>query len=101
MVDRVTKRLSCQKVQKPLVLHPGTDKYPPQVQLITEDIPVGNYSINYFSGMISPWEKSQLIHRVDQVLEAIKKARARANDTEVTGTLKIGKRLFKYINDGK
>lgn len=96
----VTTRLSSKKIQKPLVLHPGNDKHPPQVQLITEDTPVGNYKINYFSGMISPADKSALLRRVDQMIEAIKKARARANDTEVV-SLKIGKRLFKYINEGK
>ena len=54
----VTTRQSTKKIAKPLVLHPGTDKHPPQVQLITEDVQVGTWKHTFYSGMISPAEKS-------------------------------------------
>lgn len=96
----VTTRQSTRKVSKPLVLHPGTDKHPPQVQMVTEDVPVGTWKITNYSGLVSPAEKSSMLKRIDLLLEAVKKARSRANDTAVEG-LKIGKALFKYINEGK
>lgn len=95
-----TSKQRTNKVSKPLVLHPGTDKHPPQVQLVNEDIPVGNWITVYFSGTISPAEKSELLSRLDLVLGAIKKARSRANGVEVK-TQYIGKCLFKFINEGK
>lgn len=95
-----TTRQSSKKIPKPITLHPGTDKHPPQVQLVTEDVPNGTWTIAYFSGMLSPAEKSELLSRVDLVLEGIKKARARANMVEVE-PLAIGKKIFKFINEGK
>jgi hypothetical protein len=95
-----TTRISTKKIAKPITLHPGTDKHPPQVQLVTEDVATGMWKITSYSGMLSPAEKSDLISRVDLVIEAVKKARARANNGDVT-PMKIGSRLFQYINEGK
>jgi hypothetical protein len=95
-----TSKQRTNKIAKPLVLHPGTEKHAPQVQLVNEDVPVGNWITVYFSGTISPAEKSIMLSRLDLVLGAIKKARSRANKTEVK-SLYIGKRLFKFINEGK
>jgi hypothetical protein len=96
----VVTRQRCIKKPKAFTLFAGSEKHPPQVQMINEDEPVGNWKIKYFSGMISPASKSEILKRVDIIIEAIKKARSRANDTEVTN-LEIGKRLFKFINEGK
>ena len=68
--------------------------------MVTEDVPVGTWKITNYSGLVSPAEKSSMLKRIDLLLEAVKKARSRANDTAVEG-LKIGKALFKYINEGK
>lgn len=99
LTEAITRQRSA-KISKPLVLHPGTDKHPPQVQMINEDVPVGNWKFTYYSGLISPAEKSDILTRIDQIIEAVKKARARANET-VVENIKIGKRLFKFINEGK
>jgi hypothetical protein len=96
-----TTRVRTNKIQKPITLHPGTDKHPPQVQLINDDVPVGNWKITYFSGLLSPAQKSEVLGRIDVLIASIKKARARANDTLVDNGFKIGKRLFQFINDGK
>lgn len=99
ITDAVTRQRTA-KIVKPLILHPGTDKHPPQVDKISEDVPVGNWSITYYSGLVTPAEKSQMLSRLDMVLEGVKKARARANDIEVNN-LHIGKRIFAFLNDGK
>lgn len=95
-----TRRQGTKKISRPLVLHPGTDKHPPQVQLVNEDIVVGAWIQTYFSGLITPAEKSILLERIDSLIEAIKKARSRANEQQVT-TERISNKLFKYINKGE
>ena len=47
--------------------------------------------------MITPTRKAELIERVDNLLRAVKKARQRANSTEVKD-IHIGKVLMGYIN---
>lgn len=99
----LTASITRQRTNKkpmPIVLSPATDKHPAQVQLVSEDVPVGTWTITYYSGMLSPAEKSNLLSRLDKVLEGIKKARARANTIEVSSVI-IGKKLFKFINEGK
>lgn len=49
------------------------------------------------SGMVTPKKKSDLLARLDKLIHAVKTARARANDTEVT-TEKLASKLFKYLN---
>lgn len=93
----VTTRQRTVKQARPITLSPATDKHPAQVQLVNEDVPVGTWKTVYYSGMLSPAEKSELLSRVDTVLEGVKKARARANTVEVSSAT-IGKAIFKYIN---
>lgn len=99
-ISETTAKQRTSKINKPVVLYPATDKHPAQVQLATEDIVVGTWETTYYSGMISPAEKSSIMKRVDMILEALRKARARANKAPVTKK-KIGDRLFKFINEGK
>ena len=93
-------RQSGKKIAKPVVLYPATDKHPAQVQLIQEDIIVGNWTTVHFSGKITPAEKSNVLARIDNLIDAVKKARARANNTEIDSSKKIGKTLIEYINNG-
>lgn len=85
------------KVQEPLVLYPATDKHPAQVNLVTKDVLQGRWTAINRSGKLAPIEKSELIERVEKLLEAIKTARCKANDV-VANTDTIGAKLFAYIN---
>jgi hypothetical protein len=89
-----------QKVTTPLVLYPHMDKHPAQIKEIVEDKRQGTWTTTKWSGMLSPTEKSELLGRVDTLIQAVKCARVRANDQEAANC-KIGKRLFDYINSGK
>ena len=97
----VSARQSTKKVPRVITLAQATDKHPAQAQVYNEDVPVGTWKIIHYSGMVSPAEKSQVLSRLDQLIEGIKRARTRANDTEVKTNLKIGRRLFQFINEGK
>ena len=50
--------------------------------------------------MVSPLEKANRLTRFDEVFFAVKKARARANNTDIEKTPRVSEALFKYINTG-
>lgn len=88
-----------EKTHTPLVLSEATKEHPAQVQVISTDKQVGKYETIYKSGKITPTQKSELLGRVDALIDRVKKARAKANRVEVVKA-KIGKSIFDYINGG-
>lgn len=85
------------KDKKVLVKAQATDKFPAQVEVYDADVKVGDIREQEWSSLITPAQKSEIMARIDTLLRAVKKARSRANSTEldVTG-LKLGKKLFDY-----
>lgn len=82
------------------VIVQATKEHPAQVEKWTDQEPVGTFTLEVVSGMISPSEKSALLGRVSKLIDAVKRARMRANDQEVV-KVAIGKTLMKYIHDGE
>jgi hypothetical protein len=93
------KKRKTSKVQDFVVVVPPTDHHRAEIRDVTKDVQIGNWIEQSFSGMISPAEKSEILARVEKLIEAVKKARSRANGIEAINT-KIGTRLFKYIDEG-
>ncbi len=95
----IEKRIRTKKVPKSIILAPESKdgKHKAQAQLINVDEKVGDYVTTHKSGAFSPKEKSDLLNRVDEIINAIKVARAKANSCEA-GSEKIGRTIFKYIN---
>lgn len=85
------------KIQEPLVLVPATENHPAQVQLVSKDVRVGTYETVYTSGRLTPRQKSDLLSRIDALIVSVKKAKAKANQTEALD-IKIGERIFNFIN---
>ena len=90
-------RTRTRKTKKAYTLAPATEKHPAQVQLIDVDEPSGYWKQIDRSGMMSVGDKMELLDRLSMLIDAIKKARARANTTAVV-TRKIGNELFNFIN---
>lgn len=88
-----------EKVIQPLVLAPATEKHPAQVEKISKDVVVGVWTEIERNSSWSPAEKSEKLARIDNLIEAVKKARQAANTTTVVDA-KIGKTIFDYINRG-
>jgi hypothetical protein len=86
------------KVMKNHVKAPATDKHPAQVEVYTEDVRVGTWTEKKWCGMVTPAEKAELLSRIDKLMQAVKKARQRANDVEVK-SLNIGEKIFDFINE--
>jgi len=91
------EKFRTKKNMKNHVVAEATKEHPAQVQVYNEDEKVARIVTDTWCGMVSPAEKSALLGRIDKLIRAVKKARQKANTTEVIKTT-IGKELFTYIN---
>lgn len=85
-----------EKVMYPVVLAPATDKHPAQVKEATRDNVVGTFSLLEYSGAATTEQKARFIERLDNLIAEVKKARMRANTTEVKKA-EIGAALKTWI----
>jgi len=88
------------KIEKALVLYEATDKHPAQVKTTTEDVIIGNWETVKSTGAVPVAEKLAWWQKVNQLLDAVKQARERANNAVVIER-KLGKTLFEYVLGGK
>lgn len=91
-----TKTHRTKKTVKPIVLYDATDKHPAQTQLINEDITVGYWNITKNSGAIPENRKKEILNRIEEFADQVKKAREKANMVEVENK-EIGLLLFNYL----
>lgn len=78
------------------VVAPSTPEHPAQVAAVPITKAVGKYQTAYKSGMMSSLHKAEHLTRLDTMLKAVKKARARANEQQVDKQ-HIGCDIFDYI----
>lgn len=95
----VRQTLRNQKVKVWKVIVPPTDKHAAHVVEDVKDQILGRWNVVDYSGMITPLEKSEMLERLDGLLQAVKKARCRANNQEVEN-VSIGDKLFSIIHGG-
>lgn len=91
-----TRTHKTKKTQRAIVLYDATEHHPAQTQLITEDQTIGHWSTVYTSGAIPVPRKAELLERIDGLRNAVRRARARANDTTVEKAT-IGDAIFGYL----
>jgi hypothetical protein len=89
--------LRTQKKQKAIVMYDATPEHPAQTQLITEDVPVGEWTTEATSGAISMTERDRYLSRIDALIKATKFAREEANSLEIERKVDLGKELLDYI----
>lgn len=90
------EKLKTAKTFQHKVLYEATDKHPAQIEKWEEQLPVGKYITSSTCGMFSPADKSAALGRLDNLIQAVKKARMKANMVDVV-TDEIGTKLFGYI----
>lgn len=93
------ERVRTKKIPRVIEKAKATDKFPAQTEIVNSDEAVGTWTLSNASGALSPKQKSQLLARIDQLIAAIKIARATANAQE-TEKSRIGLKFFNYINKG-
>jgi hypothetical protein len=94
------KKLKTKQTVQHKILVPATEHHPAQIEKWAENQPIGQFTSHLYSGMITPAEKSALLQKLSKLITAVKKARQRANATEVK-KVDVGKALFKYIHSGE
>lgn len=95
-----TDTLRTEKVRQSFVAYEATPDHPAQVEVFTEDVPVGTWTTVNLSGEIPATEKQELLTRCDELILAVQTARKRANDTEHSRR-KVASRLTAYILHGE
>lgn len=93
----VTKSLRTKKTPRAFEKAPATEKHPAQVELLHEDIPVGEWSSIKFSGALPANIKAELETNITKLLEAVKIARVEANGTDISFADGFGKTLLGYV----
>lgn len=88
------------KQPKVIVRYEATKEHPAQTELFNEDVPIGKIQEQEWSGLLTPSDKADLLNRVEMVARAVRRARSRANDTEVDINKRIGSKLLKYVISG-
>lgn len=84
------------KVNERFVKAEATDRHPAQVDIVTVDVREGSWTTTKTSGMLSPVEKNDRLTRLESLLQAVRKARQRANDVEAAD-IHIAEAIFDYV----
>lgn len=91
--------IKAQKTEKKInhkVLVEPTEHHPAQIEKWSENHVIGTFSTKMWTGMLTPRLKSDYLSRIDKLLREVKKARQRANNTEVVDE-HVGKKILDYI----
>ena len=91
-----TETVRTKKIPRNHEIAPATKEHPAQVQVYTEDVPVGYWKTIKFSGAMPAARVNELLARVEGLQEAVKYAREQANMTEVKEQ-KIAAGVFNYL----
>lgn len=86
-----------QKQPKVIIKYEATKEHPAQTEMFSIDAPIGIINEQEWSALITPGDKSALFDRIEMLTRAVRRARSRANDTEVDLTKKIGKSLLNFV----
>lgn len=81
-----------------VVMVQPTDKHPAQVKELMLDKKIGTTVTQEWSSLITVAAKGDMLDRIEELLRAVKKARARANEYEVdVRQNKIGESILRYV----
>jgi len=94
---REVRKTRTKKIQRPLVLYAATTEHPAQVQLVSEDVPIGTVQEQEWSSLVTPARKAEMLARADALIRSIRRARSVANEVAVDTNRKIGAKLLNYI----
>lgn len=85
-----------QKVPKPIVKYHATKEHPAQTELFPEDVTVGTWTTTYMSSAIPTRQRAIMLRRVEELQDAVKRAREAANSLEVD-QVKHGHKILNHI----
>lgn len=91
-----SKTVKTKKVLRNHVKAEATDRHPAQVDVYSEDVPVGDWTTIKFSGAMPASRIALLQKRVEKLQDAVKAAREEANAVDAVDK-KIGEDIFAFI----
>ncbi len=96
---RTPEEVKFRTVKRPKVIvkYEATEKHPAQTEVFNMDFQVGKYETTYFSGKITPTEKAKLLGKFEELIEAVKIARSKANSVKAKN-VKLGEDIFSFIH---
>ena len=94
--DEITTKTDKQVI--PQVLYEATKEHPAQVEKLSKDVVVGEFIRTTWSGMLPPAEKARMLGKIDTLIQAVKRARMKANEEEVR-VGGIGVKVFEFIHN--
>jgi len=94
----VEERQQSVTTNKYIEISPATKEFKAQIAEQSSTDIIGKFLITKFSGTITSYDKAAKLEKLTKLTRAVKKARQRANNTEVNIELKLGKILLDYIN---
>jgi hypothetical protein len=95
-VSEPTKAQRTKKVLKHKVLYEATKEHPAQIEKWNEDVAVGIWTTQKFSGAMSQVDKAKALKRIKDLQEAVKYAREAANAISIE-QVKVGEKIFDYL----
>jgi len=88
-----------QKTPKVIVKYDATTEHPAQTELFSEDKTVGTWTTTYMSSAIPTRKRSDMLQRIEDLQDGVKRAREQANSLEVTQISHGGKILNHIFGD--
>jgi hypothetical protein len=84
-----------------VVKAPATDKFPAQVELLSQDVLAGYWTVVHTSGGIASTRKKQILTNIDELKKRVKQAREEANSQKVDQYEGIGTQFVQFILNGQ
>lgn len=84
------------KVPRVLEKAPATERHPAQVETYMVDEVVGTWTTTRLSGAVQEARRTQLVDRVNRLIDAVKVAVEQANRYEIT-QMQAGETIFAYL----
>ncbi len=98
-VTEPCRSIKTAKRPKVIVKYDATEKHPAQTELFSEDVTVGTWTTTYMSSAIPSRKRAEMLSRIEELQDAVKRAREQANSCEVDQLTYGGKILSHIFGD--
>ena len=95
VTDPVDSLRTSKKAQV-IVKYDATKEHPAQTELFSEDVTVGTWTTTYMSSAVPSRQRAEMLGRVEELQDAVKRAREQANSCEVE-QLTHGGKILNHI----
>jgi hypothetical protein len=95
--SEATTKMRSENLSLTEIVVPATEHHPAQYRELKKSVNVAKVQTVHYSGAISVQEKVKILERIDNIIAAVKLAKAQCNETEVQ-PVSLAQIIFTYIN---